>query len=146
MCPFLHVHHIIFNFSSSPSTQASKVGINLIVLDDGWFGKRANDTCSLGDWVADLSKFPHGIKVYITFMSCLSSQDKYMRVQFSCAGILFHFSIIFLLLNCLQGLAEEVNAAGCKFGIWFEPEMVSEDSVRICLSYMRVCNFLLHVY
>lgn len=39
----------------------------MIVLDDGWFGKRANDTCSLGDWVADLSKFPHGIKVCIPF-------------------------------------------------------------------------------
>lgn len=34
-----------------------------------------------------------------------------------------------------------MNAAGCKFGIWFEPEMVSEDSVRICLSCMRVLYF-----
>lgn len=44
--------------------QASKVGINLIVLDDGWFGRRSDDTRSLGDWVADLTKFPHGIKVH----------------------------------------------------------------------------------
>jgi alpha-galactosidase len=80
--------------------QASKVGINLIVLDDGWFGRRDDDTSSLGDWVADLSKFPQGIK----------------------------------------GLAEDVNAAGCKFGIWFEPEMVSEDSVS-CVS----CCFCLSV-
>ena len=70
-------------------SQASTVGVNLIVLDDGWFGKRNSDTSSLGDWFADLSKFPLGIK----------------------------------------GVAEEVNAAGCKFGLWFEPEMVSEDSV-----------------
>jgi alpha-galactosidase len=70
-------------------TQASKVGINLIVLDDGWFGKRESDAGSLGDWVADLRKFPQGIK----------------------------------------GLAEDVNAAGCKLGLWFEPEMVSDDSV-----------------
>jgi hypothetical protein len=70
------------------------VGINLIVLDDGWFGKRESDAGSLGDWVADLRKFPQGIK----------------------------------------GLAEDVNAAGCKFGIWFEPEMVSEKSVRLFTS------------
>jgi alpha-galactosidase len=30
----------------------------------------------------------------------------------------------------LKGLVEEVNAAGCKFGIWVEPEMVSKKSVK----------------
>eukprot|EP01040_Poterioochromonas_malhamensis_P010847 gene10847-11825_t len=29
----------------------------------------------------------------------------------------------------LKGLAEEINALGCKFGLWFEPEMVSEESM-----------------
>ncbi len=62
----------------------------MIVLDDGWFGKRNDDTSSLGDWVADIEKFPKGMK----------------------------------------GLAEEINDLGCKFGLWFEPEMVSEQSVR----------------
>jgi alpha-galactosidase len=65
------------------------VGINLIVLDDGWFGKRVDNTTSLGDWVPDLNKFPQGI----------------------------------------EGLVKDVNAAGCKFGIYMAPELVSADSV-----------------
>lgn len=41
---------------------ASEVGIELFVLDDGWFGNR-NDECSgLGDWVPNLDKLPQGIK------------------------------------------------------------------------------------
>lgn len=32
--------------------QASRVGVNLIVLDDGWFGQRNDDMSSLGDWYA----------------------------------------------------------------------------------------------
>jgi len=30
-------------------------------------------------------------------------------------------------------LAEDVNKAGCRFGLWFEPEMISEDSVLMIL-------------
>jgi alpha-galactosidase len=62
----------------------------MIVLDDGWFGLRDDDSTSLGDWYPNLRKFPQG----------------------------------------LRALVEDVNAAGCKFGLWFEPEMVSEASVR----------------
>lgn len=67
---------------------ASKVGADLMVLDDGWFGERNNDNCSLGDWVVNCDKLPNG----------------------------------------LGGLAERVNGLGLKFGLWFEPEMVSPDS------------------
>ncbi len=70
------------------------MGINLIVIDDGWFGKRNDDTTSLGDWVVDLAKFPHGLKA----------------------------------------LVDEINALGCRFGIWWEPEMISEVSVSGILS------------
>jgi len=94
--------------------QAAKVGINLIVLDDGWFGKRADDSSSLGDWVADLAKFPLGMKGAVLGLICVP---------------LSPFTGIIHLLHA--GLADEVNAAGCKFGIWFEPEMVSEDSVSV---------------
>eukprot|EP01040_Poterioochromonas_malhamensis_P013876 gene13876-15312_t len=83
---YFHVNH---NNMVEMTKQASKVGINLIVLDDGWFGKRNDDRTSLGDWIADIEKFPYGLK----------------------------------------GLAEEINALGCKFGLWFEPEMVSEESM-----------------
>lgn len=40
---------------------AKKLGIELFVLDDGWFGKRDDDTSSLGDWYPDLRKLPEGI-------------------------------------------------------------------------------------
>lgn len=41
---------------------AKKVGVELFVLDDGWFGNRNDDTTSLGDWSVNLSKLPNGIK------------------------------------------------------------------------------------
>lgn len=68
--------------------EAAALGIELLVLDDGWFGRRNGDNCSLGDWHVNKEKLPSGIK----------------------------------------GLAEKVNAEGVKFGLWFEPEMVSPDS------------------
>lgn len=81
-----------FNFDEekivSIAKKASEVGIDLLVLDDGWFGKRNSDNCSLGDWYVNKEKLPNG----------------------------------------LSSLAEKVNALGMKFGLWFEPEMVSPDS------------------
>ncbi|MBP3647995.1 MAG: alpha-galactosidase [Clostridia bacterium] len=68
--------------------KASEIGVELFVLDDGWFGKRNNDNCSLGDWVVNEEKLPGGIGL----------------------------------------LADKVNALGLKFGLWFEPEMISPDS------------------
>lgn len=41
---------------------AAEVGIELFVLDDGWFGKRDNDHCSLGDWVENRRKLPGGLQ------------------------------------------------------------------------------------
>ena len=41
---------------------AKELGIELFVLDDGWFGRRNDDTSSLGDWYPDLEKLPDGIK------------------------------------------------------------------------------------
>ncbi len=40
---------------------AKKAGIELFVLDDGWFGKRNSDIGSLGDWKANLNKLPNGL-------------------------------------------------------------------------------------
>ena len=37
------------------------LGIDMFVLDDGWFGKRTDDTTSLGDWYPDTSRLPHGL-------------------------------------------------------------------------------------
>ncbi len=41
--------------------KAKAVEIELLVLDDGWFGKRNSDNCSLGDWVVNTEKLPLGI-------------------------------------------------------------------------------------
>lgn len=41
---------------------AKELGIELFVLDDGWFGKRDDDTTSLGDWFEDRRKLPNGLK------------------------------------------------------------------------------------
>jgi alpha-galactosidase len=45
----------------SIATSGAELGIELFVLDDGWFGKRNNDTTSLGDWVEDRNKLPDGL-------------------------------------------------------------------------------------
>ena len=42
--------------------KARSVGIELFVMDDGWFGERNDDTSSLGDWYPNKKKLPHGIK------------------------------------------------------------------------------------
>ena len=67
---------------------AKELGIEMLVMDDGWFGKRDSDYSGLGDWFINEKKLKGGLK----------------------------------------NLVEEVNKAGMKFGIWFEPEMISEDS------------------
>lgn len=41
---------------------AKKLGVELFVLDDGWFGKRNDATSSLGDWFPNMEKLPDGIK------------------------------------------------------------------------------------
>ena len=67
---------------------AKEVGIELFVLDDGWFGKRNWDDSSLGDWYDNPEKTGGG----------------------------------------LASLADKIRAMGMSFGIWVEPEMISEDS------------------
>jgi len=68
---------------------SAPLGIELFVLDDGWFGHRDSDNCSLGDWaITDAKKLPKGI----------------------------------------PGVAAAANQRGMKFGLWFEPEMISPDS------------------
>ncbi len=55
-----------FNFNSrklhSLAKRAKKLGVEMFVLDDGWFGRRNSDTAGLGDWVVNKKKLPGGIK------------------------------------------------------------------------------------
>ncbi|UUX35098.1 alpha-galactosidase [Fundicoccus culcitae] len=67
---------------------AKDVGIELFVLDDGWFGNRFDDNRALGDWFVNEEKLSGGLEQLIT----------------------------------------EIHNLGMQFGIWFEPEMISENS------------------
>ena len=67
---------------------AAELGIEMLVMDDGWFGSRSSDRLGLGDWFVNEDKLKGG----------------------------------------LGRLVDRVNALGLKFGIWFEPEMVSKNS------------------
>lgn len=54
-----------FNFNEDKiltlAQKAKDIGIELFVLDDGWFGQRNDDTSSLGDWYPNLEKLPEGV-------------------------------------------------------------------------------------
>ena len=67
---------------------ARELGAEMLVLDDGWFGRRNDDLSSLGDWNVNEKK-----------------------------------------LGCSLGdLSDRIHELGMTFGLWFEPEMISEDS------------------
>lgn len=51
--------------------KAAKLGVELFVIDDGWFGKRNNDRAGLGDWVVNPQKFPNGLKPLIKHVNDL---------------------------------------------------------------------------
>lgn len=55
-----------FNFDQTKlenlAVQAAKLGIELFVLDDGWFAGRNDDSTSLGDWYPDTGKLPEGLR------------------------------------------------------------------------------------
>ena len=56
----VYFDHKIENLKAM-ATSAAKLGIERFVLDDGWFGKRDDDTSSLGDWFIDARKYPDGL-------------------------------------------------------------------------------------
>ena len=54
---------------------AADMGVELFVLDDGWFGQRNDDNSSLGDWKVNEKKLPGGLKA-------LSAKLKEMNLSF----------------------------------------------------------------
>jgi alpha-galactosidase len=48
------------------AAKAAKLGVELFVMDDGWFGKRDNDRAGLGDWFVNPRKFPQGLNNLIS--------------------------------------------------------------------------------
>jgi alpha-galactosidase len=51
--------------------KAARLGVELFVMDDGWFGKRNNDKAGLGDWYVNPQKFPNGLKPLIDHVNKL---------------------------------------------------------------------------
>ncbi len=51
--------------------KAAKLGVELFVMDDGWFGKRNTDNAGLGDWTVNPQKFPNGLKPLIDHVNSL---------------------------------------------------------------------------
>lgn len=51
--------------------KAAKLGVELFVMDDGWFGKRNDDHAGLGDWYVNPQKFPHGLQPLISYVNSL---------------------------------------------------------------------------
>ena len=68
-----------FNISESTlvnlASSAKDLGLEMMVMDDGWFGQRNDDRRSLGDWDPNPKKLPHGLKG-------LSDKVKYAGVNF----------------------------------------------------------------
>ncbi|MBQ3418334.1 MAG: alpha-galactosidase [Ruminococcus sp.] len=55
----------------SIAEKAKKLGVELFVMDDGWFKNRNDDNAGLGDWVPDLKKLPHGLDGLIEKVNAL---------------------------------------------------------------------------
>ena len=53
---------------------AAKMGIELFVMDDGWFHGRNDDHAALGDWWPDAEKFPNGLKPLIEQVNALGME------------------------------------------------------------------------
>jgi alpha-galactosidase len=51
--------------------KAARLGVELFVMDDGWFGRRNDDHAGLGDWVVNPQKFPNGLKPLISYVNGL---------------------------------------------------------------------------
>jgi len=53
---------------------AQSAGVEMIVLDDGWFGEREDATSSLGDWYEDSRKFPEGLPGLVREVNALGME------------------------------------------------------------------------
>lgn len=54
--------------------KAAKLGVELFVVDDGWFGKRNDDHAGLGDWFVNKAKFPNGLGPLIKHVNDLGME------------------------------------------------------------------------
>lgn len=65
--------------------RTAALGVELFVLDDGWFGRRKDDTSSLGDWTPDPEKLPGGLQPLTDFArSCGLDFGLWMEPEMVC--------------------------------------------------------------
>ncbi|WP_328505554.1 alpha-galactosidase [Streptomyces sp. NBC_00391] len=54
--------------------RAAAIGVELFVVDDGWFGARTSDRAGLGDWTPNPDRFPKGLKPLADYVHALGMQ------------------------------------------------------------------------
>ncbi|MGC0336254.1 alpha-galactosidase [Streptomyces sp. SLBN-8D4] len=54
--------------------RAAAMGVELFVVDDGWFGARTSDRAGLGDWAPNPDRFPSGLKPLGDYVRALGMQ------------------------------------------------------------------------
>jgi len=84
---------------------AAKLGFDLVVVDDGWFGERGSDETSLGDWYVNKDKFPNGLK-----------------------GVADRVNALGLQFGIWMGTYERTTGAQLLSQLLIEPEMISVHS------------------
>lgn len=45
--------------------RAARLGVEVFVVDDGWFGRRVSDRAGLGDWTVNAERFPDGLEALV---------------------------------------------------------------------------------
>ncbi|KAL4863296.1 hypothetical protein BDV12DRAFT_206640 [Aspergillus spectabilis] len=95
--------------------ESAALGVKLLVMDDGWFGKqypRTSDAAGLGDWVPNPDRFPDGLAPLVNKITSLK----------------------------ISNSSEDSKATKLRFGIWVEPEMVNPKSTL----YQEHPDWVLH--
>lgn len=99
--------------------EAAKNGIEMLVMDDGWFGNRSSDNMALGDWFVNEDKLKGGLKHLVDEVNQIEvcrvrteqkSHEQHVRTDQGELG------------------TAESEKTYMQFGIWMEPEMISPDS------------------
>lgn len=106
--------------------EAASLGVKLLVMDDGWFGKdypRLSDTAGLGDWMPNPVRFPHGLASLVDRVTAL-------KVNTSASS----------LDDCSPDDSPSQSSVNLQFGIWVEPEMVNPQSTL----YQEHPDWILH--
>src|SRR5207302_1704014 len=116
--------------------KATNLGVELFVMDDGWFGKRNSDRAGLGDWYVSPQKFPNGLKPLIDHVNGLG-MDFGLWVEY--------VRNLYDIMDRLRAKHRELEIEGCSGGggridlgilqrvdiIWTSDDTEAFDRLRI---------------